>query len=80
MSSPAGRRLADALAEAMRHTPQLRLDVATVTALAGAQVVVDLDGASLTVPRLAGYTPTVGEVVLILGAGPGRIVLGAPAT
>lgn len=58
------------------------LRVGTVTGTAvGGKVVVSVAGASMTLPRLKSYTPTVSESVLILAAKPGAwIVLGSAAT
>lgn len=39
--------------------------VGTVTGTSGTKVIVTVDGASLTLPRLATYTPTLGDVVQI---------------
>lgn len=52
--------------------------VGTVTGTSGAQVIVSVQGQSLTLPRLASYTPTVGDVVQILGPAP-YLVLGKAA-
>jgi hypothetical protein len=51
-----------------------------VTALSGNQVVVSIDGGSITLPRLASYTPAVDDVVQILALRRGSwLVLGKTA-
>ena len=51
----------------------------TVTGTSGTKVVVSVDNASMTLPRLAAYTPVVGDVVII-AARPGNwFVLGKTA-
>lgn len=58
----------------------LRVGTVTGTA-AGGRVVVSVDGASMTLPRLTLYTPVVGHTVLILCIKPKAwFVLGTPAT
>ncbi|MFC0546939.1 hypothetical protein [Kutzneria chonburiensis] len=53
---------------------------ATVSGTSGTKVIVTMQGASLTLPRLTSYTPTVGDVVIVLTAFPGAwLVLGKPA-
>ncbi len=53
----------------------------TVTGTSGTKVVVTVEGASLTLPRLASYTtPTAGDVVIIDAMQPGAwYVAGKPA-
>lgn len=55
----------------------LRL-VGTVSGTSGNKVIVTVRGASVTLPRLASYTPTVGDVVHIQGPAP-WLVLGKTA-
>lgn len=49
-----------------------------VTAIVGVKVTVALPNGSLTLNRLASYTPTVNDVVVVQGPPP-YIVLGKPA-
>jgi hypothetical protein len=76
-------RLADALADLMgadTAAPYVRLRTGTITATGGAVVSVDLAGATVDdIPRLASYTPTVGDVTLLLQAGPQLIAIGRAA-
>ncbi|GAA3877716.1 hypothetical protein GCM10022243_48070 [Saccharothrix violaceirubra] len=52
----------------------------TVSGTSGTKVVVAVSGGTLTLPRLASYTPTVGDVVVIDTLQPGAwLVLGKPA-
>jgi hypothetical protein len=52
----------------------------TVAGTSGTKVIVTVQGASLVLPRLTSYTPTVGDVVVILTACPGAwLILGKPA-
>ncbi|GGM75464.1 hypothetical protein GCM10012275_52670 [Longimycelium tulufanense] len=51
--------------------------VGTVSGTSGTHVIVAVDGANLTLPRLASYTPSTGDVVQILAVRPGAwFVLG----
>lgn len=52
---------------------------ATVSGTSGTKVIVTVDGSSMTLPRLASYTPTISDVVLILAVPGAWIVLGKPA-
>lgn len=52
---------------------------ATVTGTSGTSVIVSIDGGAMTLPRLASYTPTVGDVVHIDCAGDGWLVIGKTA-
>lgn len=52
---------------------------ATVSGTSGTKVIVTVDGSSMTLPRLASYTPTIADVVLILAVPGAWIVLGKPA-
>lgn len=64
------QRLAD-LVSSLRKT-------GTVTGTSGTKVVVTVQGTSMTLPRLASYTPTINDSVIIQGPAP-YIVLGKPA-
>jgi len=50
-------KLAEALAACRK--------VGTVTAISGTRVIVSVSGGSMTLPRMAHYTPTVGDVIQI---------------
>lgn len=65
----------DAVAELLNQLrDSLRL-VGTVSGTSGTKVLVTVRGSLLTLPRLAFYTPTVGDVVQIQGPAP-WVVLG----
>lgn len=51
----------------------------TVSGTSGTKVVVVVAGATLTLPRLTSYTPTVGDVVHIDTAGDSWLVIGKSA-
>lgn len=51
----------------------------TVTGTSGTKVIVTVGSNSVTLPRLASYTPTIGDIVHIDTAGPGWLVLGKSA-
>ena len=51
----------------------------TVSGTSGTQVIVTVDGASHTLPRLASYTPVNGDVVIIAARPGAWLVLGKPA-
>lgn len=51
----------------------------TVSGTSGTKVVVAVQGGSMTIPRLASYTPTIGDAVLIAATPIGWIVLGKSA-
>lgn len=73
--------LADALGDAFRERDQVAVEAGQVTGTAGVKVVVDMGGASpLTLPRFTWYAPTVGDTVIVLRSGVGRLVLGKVAT
>lgn len=56
------------------------LKVGTVTGTDGTKVIVLVEGSTNTYPCLTSYTPTIGDVVLILTVKPGAwFVLGKPA-
>lgn len=68
----------DAVADALAQlTESLRL-VGTVSGTSGTKVLVTVRGALLTLPRLASYSPTVGDTVQIQGPAP-WLVLGKVA-
>lgn len=64
------QRLAD-LVSSLRKT-------GLVTGTSGTKVIVTVQGESKTLPRLASYTPTVNDVVIVQGPPP-YIVIGKPA-
>lgn len=51
----------------------------TVSGTSSTKVIVSVQGGSMTIPRLASYTPTAGDVVLIAATPIGWICLGKPA-
>jgi hypothetical protein len=53
--------------------------VGTVVGTSGTQVIVAIDGTTMTLPRLKSYAPVNGETVHIDTAGDGWLVLGASA-
>lgn len=71
----------DALTLKLEQLLASRRKVGTVTGTSGTKVVVTVDGASMTLPRLASYTtPTAGDTVIIDAMVSGSwIVLGKPA-
>jgi hypothetical protein len=48
-----------------------------VTAISGAKVVVTVDNASMTLPKIRAYTPTVGDVVIVAARPGSWFVIGA---
>jgi hypothetical protein len=74
-------RRIDALTLKLEQMFASRRKVGTVTGTSGTKVVVTVDGASMTLPRLASYTPvTVGDVVQIDAMVSGSwLVIGKPA-
>jgi hypothetical protein len=58
-------RLIDVLARLIEEALASRRKVGTVTAIVGTKVRVTVDNGSVDLPRLASYTPTVGDVVQI---------------
>jgi len=64
---------------AMIEKKTARRRVGTVSGTSGTKVVVAVDGGSVTIPRLASYTPTIGDIVHIDTAGAGWLVLGKSA-
>lgn len=72
--------LADAITRFVRAEVARRIRrTGTVSGTSGTKVIVAVDGSSMTLPRLASYTPTVGDIVLIDAAGDGWVVLGKTA-
>lgn len=51
----------------------------TVSGTSGTKVIVAVQGGSMTIPRVASYTPTNGDTVLIAATPIGWICLGKPA-
>jgi hypothetical protein len=74
-------RRIDAITLKLEQLLASRRKVGTVTGTSGTKVVVVVDGASMTLPRLASYTtPAVNDVVIIDAMVSGAwIVLGKPA-
>lgn len=72
--------IADAIARVIDEALASRRKVGTVTGTSGTQVIVAVNGGSLTLPRLASYTPTNGDIVHIDATVPGAwLVLGKSA-
>lgn len=61
------RQVADALQRKFDELVAQLFAQGTVTALAGTNVTVQVDDGALTVPRLASYTPKVGDRVWLVG-------------
>lgn len=56
------------------------MKVGTVAGTSGTKVILTVEGQTMTLPRLTGYTPVNGDVVLVLTLKPGAwLVLGKPA-
>lgn len=77
-------RLSDVLAAAIadyvdRCIARRTRRTGTVAGTSGTRVVVTVRGASMIIPRLASYAPTVGDTVLIDTTGDGWVVLGKTA-
>ncbi|WP_086663686.1 hypothetical protein [Lentzea kentuckyensis] len=68
----------DAVAEALTQLIESLRLVGTVSGTSGTRVLVNVRGTVLTLPRLASYSPTVGDVVHIQGPAP-WLVLGKTA-
>jgi hypothetical protein len=64
------QRIADLVASLKR--------TGVVTGTAGTKVVVTVQGVSMTLPRLASYTPTISDSVIVQGPAP-YIVIGKAA-
>lgn len=73
--------LADAILECLNRALARRARrVGTVSGTSGTKVIVTVDGATVTIPRLASYTPvTVGDIVHIDTAGEGWLCTGKSA-
>ena len=72
--------LASAIVKAIKDAMDgQRRRIGTVTGTTGTKVILTVDGATVTIPRLNSYTPTVGDVVHIDTAGDGWLVLGTSA-
>jgi hypothetical protein len=73
-------RRVDAISLALEQRLADMRKLGKVTGIDGTKVVVAVDGGSLTLPRLASYTPTVDDKVIIDAMVSGSwIVLGTPA-
>ncbi|QWF78695.1 hypothetical protein [Amycolatopsis sp. CA-230715] len=73
-------RIAEAIAHVVDQALAARRKVGTVTGISGSRVIVSVQGGSLTLPRLASYAPTIGDVVHIDASVPGAwLVLGKSA-
>lgn len=73
-------KLADAIAAAIDRAVARRIRRAgTVTGTSGTKVIVTVAGSSLTLPRLASYTPVVGDTVHIDTAGNSWLIIGKSA-
>jgi hypothetical protein len=70
--------LAKAIAQAIDRARSPRM-IGTVSGTSGTKVVVVVNGQTLTLPRLASYTPTPGDIVHVDTAGDGWLVLGKSA-
>jgi hypothetical protein len=72
--------LGDAILKAIQDAVEgQRRRTGTVTGTSGTKVVVTVDSATMTIPRLSSYTPIVGDVVAIDTSGDGWLVLGKSA-
>jgi len=72
--------LSEAVAQAVAELRAQLRKTGKVTAIVGNKVRVTVDNGSLDLPRLASYTPTVGDVVQIDATQVGSwLVLGKPA-
>lgn len=69
----------DAVEQRIRQLVEGMWKTGTVSATSGTKVVVTVQGGSLTIPRLASYSPTVNDTVLIAATPIGWICLGKPA-
>lgn len=68
----------DALEERLAEIVRSLRKTGVVTGTSGTKVIVTVGGASMTLPRLATYTPVVSDVVNIIGPPP-YLVLGKTA-
>ncbi|WP_158883990.1 hypothetical protein [Amycolatopsis anabasis] len=72
--------IAEAVARVIDQALASRRKVGTVTGVSGTRVIVSVQGGSLTLPRLASYTPATGDIVHIDATVPGAwLVLGKTA-
>lgn len=72
--------LSEAILKAIQEAVEgQRRRIGTVTGTSGTKVIVNVDSGAVTIPRLASYTPTVGDVVHIDTSGDGWLVLGTSA-
>jgi hypothetical protein len=72
--------IAEAVARVLDQALSARRKVGTVTGVSGTRVIVAVQGGSLTLPRLASYTPTTGDIVHIDATVPGAwLVIGKTA-
>jgi hypothetical protein len=60
--------LAETLQDAIPEATRLRTAVVRATGGSGRAITVNLDGTDLNVPRLLGWTPYVGDIVLLVGS------------
>lgn len=74
--------LEDAVEKRLNEFRDALLKTGTVTGTSAAKVVLTVEGVSMTLPRLASYTPvTNGDVVIVAALKPGAwFVLGKAAT
>lgn len=70
--------LASAIANAISNALRPRM-VGTVSGTVGSQVVVVVNGSTVTLPYLSSYSPMPGDVVHVDTNGPGWLVLGTSA-
>lgn len=71
--------IADAVEQIRRQILDGLWKTGTVTGTSGMRVIVSVDNGSMTLPRLAAYSPTAGDVVLIAARPGGWFVLGKTA-
>ena len=72
--------LADVITRAAQDAETTELVAGEVTGTNGVKVVVEVSGGSMTLPRLASYTPATGDQVIIATSQIGWLVLGKVAT
>lgn len=68
----------DAISLALAELVESLRMVGTVSGTSGNRVLVSVRGSLMTLPRLTSYTPTVGDVVNIIGPAP-FLVIGTTA-
>lgn len=72
--------IAAAIEQRMNELRDSLRKVGTVTGTSGQKVVLLVEGSTMTLPRMAHYTPVIGDVVVIDATKPGAwIVNGKPA-